>query len=135
MGFLDKVKTQAEQLAKQGQEKLDDVQAKKKADGLLRDLGAWHYATETARDGGQGEAEIARIVGELQAHEAEHGPLGGDKEAAGAESAAPPVAPPDPAAAPPAPSAPPASAPSPPPAPPAPPFVPPTPGSPPSNNP
>ena len=43
MGFLDKV----QQAAKQGQDKLDDLAAKKKADGLLRDLGAWHYAKLT----------------------------------------------------------------------------------------
>ena len=77
MGFLDKVKAQAESAIKQGQDKLEDVQAKKKADGLLRDLGAWYYATQTDRDKGEGEAEMARIVAELQAHEAEHGPLGG----------------------------------------------------------
>ena len=47
MGFLDKAKQQATQLAqkaqegvKTGQAKLDQVQAKKKEDALLRDLGA-----------------------------------------------------------------------------------------------
>src|SRR3954447_4304297 len=77
MGFLDKVKAQAEQTLKQGQDKLDEVQAKKKADGLLRSLGAWHYAVETGRDDGNGPAEIARITAELHAHQAENGPLGG----------------------------------------------------------
>jgi hypothetical protein len=77
MGFLDKVKAQAESAVKQGQDKLDEQKAKKKADGLLRDLGAWYYASQTDRDDGKGEAELARIVAELQAHEAEHGPLGG----------------------------------------------------------
>ena len=62
MGFLDKAMSQVQQAAKQGQEKLDDLQAKKAADGLLRDLGAWVYATETGRDDGQGPAEIARIT-------------------------------------------------------------------------
>ncbi|HEX2576032.1 MAG TPA: hypothetical protein VHK88_06760 [Aquihabitans sp.] len=96
MGFLDKVKAQAEQTLKQGQEKLDEVQAKKRADGLLRDLGAWYYATQTGRDGGKGETELVRITGELQAHEAEHGPLGGrgddDEPTPGPEAA--PVPPP-----------------------------------------
>ena len=55
MGFLDKVKAQAEQTLKQGQDKIDEVQAKKKADGLLRDLGAWYYASHTGRDDGKGE--------------------------------------------------------------------------------
>jgi hypothetical protein len=75
MGFLDKVKAQAEQTLKQGQEKIDEVQAKKKADGLLRDLGAWYYASHTGRDDGKGEGELARLIAELKAHEAEHGPL------------------------------------------------------------
>lgn len=112
MGFLDKVKAQAEQAVKQGQEKLEDVQAKKKADGLLRDLGAWYYARETERDEGQGDEQIARLVAELQAHEAEHGPLGADKE----EEVAPPPPPPPGASAPPPP--PPVSSPPPPVAPP-----------------
>lgn len=80
MGFLDKVKTQAEQAMKQGQDKLDDMSAKRKADGLLRDLGAWVYATRTERDGGKGRSEQDRIIGELKAHEAEHGPLGGGED-------------------------------------------------------
>ena len=82
MGFLDKVKAGAEQAVQQGQQalqqgqdKLDEVQAKKKADALLRDLGAWHYAIETGRDEGDAAGEIARIMGELQAHEATNGPI------------------------------------------------------------
>ena len=92
MGFMDKVKSQAEQIAKQGQDKLDDMQAKKAAEGLLRDLGAWYYAVQTGRDNGQGAAELARITAELQSHEAEHGPLGGGGEAEGAEAAPAPPA-------------------------------------------
>ena len=132
MGFLDKVKAQAESAVKQGQEKLDEQKAKKKADGLLRDLGAWYYASKTDRDNGQGDAELARLVGELQAHEAEHGPLGrahDDDEAAGDPGAEAPDAPtsaPAPPAPPPAPPAPEAPAP---PAPPAPPAAPPAPGA------
>ena len=71
MGFLDKAMSQVQQAAKQGQDKIDDMQAKKASDGLLRDLGAWYYAVQTGRDNGQGAAELARLVGELQAHEAE----------------------------------------------------------------
>lgn len=110
MGFLDKVKAQAEQAVKQGQDKLEDVQAKKKADGLLRSLGAWHYAVETGRDEGKGPAEIARITEELHAHEAEHGPLGADKdeepetEAAASPPPPPPSSPPVPGDVPPPPS-------------------------------
>lgn len=86
MGFLDKAKENLdkakenlEKVAKQGQDKIDEVQSKKKADGLLRDLGAWTYATHTGRDGGKGPSEVQRITAQLEAHEAEHGPLGGDK--------------------------------------------------------
>ena len=53
MGLMDKVKQSAEQaLAKaqqgvsQGQAKIDQELAKRKADGLLRDLGAAYYAQE-----------------------------------------------------------------------------------------
>ena len=80
MGFLDKVKAQTEQVVKQGQDKIDEAQAKRKADGLLRSLGAWYYATQTGRDEGNGPSELARITAELQAHEAEHGPLGGGQQ-------------------------------------------------------
>lgn len=127
MGFLDKVKSQAEQVAKQGQDKLNEVQAKRASDALLRDLGAWYYATQTGRDGGQGAEQLARLVGELQSHEAEHGPLGGggadDAAAPAPTEAAPPPppafdTPPVPPTSPPPPSA---SAPPPPTSPPAPP--------------
>lgn len=138
MGFLDKAKAQVESAVKQGQDKLEEQQAKKKADGLLRDLGAWYYAAQTDRDGGRGPAEIDRIVAELGAHEAEHGPLGGD---GGAETpdvglAGSTVPPPAPASPPPSapPASPPPSAPpaSPPPSSPPPPTgAPPPPASPP----
>lgn len=108
MGFLDKAKENLEKVTKQGQDKLDEVQSKRKADALLRDLGAWTYASSTGRDNGQGPAEVARITSELEAHEAEHGPLG-DKpaEAATGPSPATTAPPPPPASA----SSPPAPAP------------------------
>jgi hypothetical protein len=121
MGFLDKAMSQVQQAAKQGQDKIDDMQAKKASDGLLRDLGAWYYAVQTGRDNGQGAAELARLVGELQAHEAEHGPLGSGAEEPAAAAPAPPA--PGTAAAPP----PPGSAAAPPPAPAPPAAVPPPP--------
>lgn len=106
MGFLDKVKATAEQTIKQGQEKVDEVQAKRKADSLLRDLGAWYYAVQTDRDKGQGEGELARLTAELKAHEAEHGPLGGDEDQPTQATPPPPGAwtpPPAPGSAPPPP--------------------------------
>ncbi len=83
MGLMDKVKASAEvglakagEAGKAGQAKLDAAQAKHRADGLLRDLGAAVYAEHMGRadrpDHGQ---EAERIVGELQAYEAEYGPL------------------------------------------------------------
>jgi len=76
MGFLDKLQQTAKDTLDKGKEKLEDVQADRKADQLLRDLGAWYYAGRTGRDEGAATSNIERIVGELEAHEAEHGPLG-----------------------------------------------------------
>jgi hypothetical protein len=75
MGLLDKVKEQAsaataaaKEAAAKGQSKLDDMQAKKAADTMLRDLGALSYGSVVGR-------EATRIVAALQAYETEHGEL------------------------------------------------------------
>ena len=110
MGFMDKLKVQAEQVAKQaqagvaqGQAKLGDMQAKKAADALLHDLGAAVYAAQ--RQGGPHEP-IETLMAALDAHAATHG---GIDTATGpaAPAAAPPAAAADgsPAPAPAAPSA------------------------------
>lgn len=98
MGFLDKVKEQAAQAtavakdaAQKGQAKLEDLQAKKGADGLLRDLGAAAYAQQTGRGTATTEADLERIVAALHAFEAEHGPI--DLSVAPAGGAAPPPPP------------------------------------------
>jgi hypothetical protein len=82
MGLMDKVKAQAEaglakanEATKAGQEKLDQVTAKHKADGLLHDLGAVVYAERAGRGTDATEGEVARLVAELQAYEAEYGTL------------------------------------------------------------
>ncbi len=93
MGLMDKMKAQAEaglakageagkvglakanEAGKTGQAKLDAAQAKHKADGLLHDLGAAIYADHVGRGTDQTTADAERIVGELQAYEAEYGPL------------------------------------------------------------
>ena len=74
MGLLDKVKAQAtaatemaKDAAAKGQAKLDDAQAKKAAEGMLRDLGAAFYATKTARATPTTDADIERLVTALQA--------------------------------------------------------------------
>ena len=79
MGLMDKVKQQAGQaLAKaqegvnQGQAKLDQVQAKRQADALLRKLGAAYYARE--RTNGP-QDPIDSTMKELDEHVAAHGPL------------------------------------------------------------
>ena len=80
MGLMDKVKTQATQVAqkaqeagKAGQAKLDQVQAKRKADSLLRDLGAAVYAQRTGAGGPAAAAEVDRVFEQVRAYEAEHG--------------------------------------------------------------
>jgi hypothetical protein len=74
---MDKLKVQAEQVAKQaqqgvaqGQSKINEMQAKRAADGLLHDLGAAVYAAQ--RQGGPHEP-IETIMAALDAHAATHG--------------------------------------------------------------
>ena len=81
MPLFDKVKAQAAQVAqkaqeagKAGQAKLEDVQARRRYDALLRDLGASVFAERTGHADTSTSGEIDRIIGELQAFEAEHGP-------------------------------------------------------------
>ncbi len=91
MGFMDKVKAQAEvglakasEATKAGQEKLDQATAKHRADGLLHDLGAAVYAEHVGRGNDQTTADAERIVGELQAYEAEYGNLSREPAVVGA---------------------------------------------------
>lgn len=113
MGLLDKVKAQAtaatemaKDAAAKGQAKMNEAQAKKAADGMLRDLGAAFYATKTGRATPTTDDEIAQLVTALQAHESEHGQITlAAESAAGAPTAAPagaPAPPPPPQAADPA---------------------------------
>jgi hypothetical protein len=128
MGLLDKVKAQAtaatemaKDAAQKGQAKLDEVQSKKGADGMLRDLGAAFYATKTGRATPTTDADIDRLVAALQAHESDHGSLTLAPETAAAAPTAAPAPPAQsvstssPPPPPPAPAADPASPPPPPP--------------------
>ncbi len=134
MGLLDKVKAQAtaatemaKDAAQKGQAKLEETQAKKTADGILRDLGAAFYATRTGRATLTTDADIDRLVAALGDHEREHGTLTLAPESpAGAPTAAPsgPAMATDPATPPPPP---PAASPPPPPPPAADPASPPPP--------
>lgn len=94
MGFLDKAREKAEALAGQAKEKFEDVQAKRKADDLLDDLGRIVYRQRTERSEAGDEAEIARIVGELRTLEADGTPVLQPKGSAGTEAEAAPPAPP-----------------------------------------
>lgn len=80
MGFMDKVKAQADQAMTkaqqglaQGQTKLEELQAKRAADGLLRQLGVATYALHK---GAGTQAEVDAALAALDRHVAEHGPIG-----------------------------------------------------------
>jgi hypothetical protein len=83
MGLMDKVKMQAEQaVAKaqqgmnQGQAKIDQLQAKRHWDGLLRDLGEAYYAN--LRQGASREAVDAALAAlDSQAAQTAPGATGG----------------------------------------------------------
>jgi hypothetical protein len=100
----------AKDAAAKGQAKMNDVQAKKTADGMLRDLGAAFYATKTGRSTPATDGEIAQLVTKLQAHESEHGQITLAPESAAAaptatvagDGSAAPASPPPPKAADPA---------------------------------
>ena len=79
MGLMDKVKAQAEQaVAKaqqgvaQGKEKVEEIQAKKQGDALLRNLGAAYFSQQ--RSGGSADA-VATALAAVDAHVAEHGAI------------------------------------------------------------
>ena len=80
MGLLDKVKETAQKgadLAKEGvkagQEKIDEQKAKRKLDDLKAELGDVVYTEKSGRteEGVDPEVQIARIVAEISALEAE----------------------------------------------------------------
>jgi hypothetical protein len=100
MALMDKMKQQASQLAqkaqeagKAGQAKIEDAQAKRRADGLLRELGAAVYSQRNGTATGDTDAEIERLVGELKKHEEENGALAATSSAEGTDdgSASAPV--------------------------------------------
>jgi hypothetical protein len=94
MGLMDRVKAQATQLAQKTQEaaaegkaRLDQAQANRRGDALLRNLGAVVYAERTGRGGPDSQAKIDKLIDDLSAHEKENGlNLAGDQPQAGGES-------------------------------------------------
>jgi len=96
MGLMDRVKEQAAQLAqktqvvaqevaKEGKAKADQIQAKRRADAMFRDLGAAVYAQRTGRAGTDTADKIERLVNALQQQEAQEGL--GDTQSAAAPAA------------------------------------------------
>jgi hypothetical protein len=80
MGFMDKVREQSTQLAQKAQEtaregkvKLDQAQAKRRADAIFRDLGAAVYAERTGRAGVDNKEKIDRLIEALSRQEADQG--------------------------------------------------------------
>ncbi len=80
MGLMDRVRMQAAVLAQKTQEaaqegrvKLDQAQARRRADAMFRDLGAAVYAERTGRGGPDGAEKIERLVKALSRQEAEQG--------------------------------------------------------------
>ena len=98
MGLLDKVKETAQKgadLAKEGvkagQDKIDEQKLKKKVGDLKEELGGVVYAQKsgTTAAGVDPEVEIARIVAEINAVEAELPDEDEDADGDSAEPAAP----------------------------------------------
>jgi hypothetical protein len=86
MALIDTVKQQAEQVwgkaqqgIGQGQAKIDQLQAKRQAQGLLRNLGEAYYAQQ--RQGGSAEAVTAALAA-LDRHMAAHQPSDSDGDGA-----------------------------------------------------
>jgi hypothetical protein len=80
MGLMDKVKAQAtvlaqktQETAREGKAKFDQVQATRRADAMLRNLGALVYADRTGRGTPDTQAQIDRLVADISAHEAANG--------------------------------------------------------------
>jgi hypothetical protein len=73
MGLMDRVKAQATELAQQGKAKYDQVQATRRADAMLRNLGALVYQERTGRGVPDSQAQIDKLVADLSAHESANG--------------------------------------------------------------
>ena len=80
MGLMDKVKAQATQLAQKTQEaaqegksRIDQAQAGRRGDVLLRQLGALVFAERTGRGTADSQAKIDELVSTISTHEKENG--------------------------------------------------------------
>jgi len=77
---MDKVKAQANQLAQKTQEaaqegkaRIDQAQANRRGDALLRQLGALVFADRTGRGTADTQARIEQLISEISAHERANG--------------------------------------------------------------
>lgn len=70
--LVERARELAEAGLAQGQSVAAQVRAKRRADELLRELGAAYYAEVR---GGGGREAVVRALAELDAHVTEHGPL------------------------------------------------------------
>lgn len=80
MGLMDKVKAQAavaaqkaQEAAQQGKDKLDQAQASRRGDAMLRQLGTLVFAERTGRAAADSQAKIDQLVSDLSAHEQSSG--------------------------------------------------------------
>ena len=109
MGLMDKVRAQGTQIAQMAQEtaregkvKLDQAQAKRRADAMFRDLGATVYAERTGRGTPDSQAKIDRLVDALSRQEASQGlgdPDASTPDASTADASSPDASTPDAGAA------------------------------------
>ena len=100
MGLMDRVRAQGTQIAQMAQEtaregkvKLDQAQAKRRADAMFRDLGATVYAERTGRGTPDSQAKIDRLVDALSRQEASQGL--GDPDASTPDASTPADSTPD----------------------------------------
>lgn len=82
MGLMDRVKEQAatataaaKDAAQKGQAKLDEMQAKRVADGLLHDLGAAVYSQQSGHGTPSSQDDVDRLITALKDHEEANGPI------------------------------------------------------------
>lgn len=95
MGLLDKIKDTAnkaaegvQQAVETGQEKLEESKLKKKIGDMKEELGGIVFAQRTGNTAENTEAEITRVVGEIQTAEAHLTVLKSDaSDSAGPDSA------------------------------------------------
>jgi len=80
MGLMDRVKAQATQLAQQamesaqeGKARLDQAQANRRGDAMLRLLGALVLAERTGRGAQDSQEKIEQLVADIAAYERESG--------------------------------------------------------------